>query len=927
MSEYDRGDRAPAHASRGMVSQPPELSARSAAERARDLAHDKLVSFERGVGDLAFALAAMQAATTANDLEKWRDARARFDSGLRQAERERQLSQARLADAAPEVAARFASAEQALVAHSESASACSQAPSGRKTVSREAEILAILRTKVERNINAEWARNEAALRSEIDQLSPVEARALVVRIEREAPADPLTDALKLITAGRSNRLLAYLKGARAREARRQSPPRAQVPASLNPATDAVHEPTRADSVQHHIAAQGAPGAGDNHVVTAARGVAGNGSALPHLALIQKSFGRHDVSGVQAHLGGAAADASRALGARGYTMGNAVAFDGAPDLHTAAHEAAHVVQQQAGVALKGDIDQPGDVHEQQADRVADAVIRGESAEPLLNGIVGGSASVGAVVQRKAGQADTAAQAAPEQENTPPTVQALHAKYPVFAETGHPFKIESAKDPVRFWVIRDWITAGAGFKKTDATHAHSPGCATELLGALGWVRPDRIATAAEHLTFDISRRVAETEVAASAFYFTGMPSAKPVVSRASQNQIQIAVQLANQDVPAGTQIEIDDDQRLAMIRALGSYTGLAPVDDALARLRADPHFQSVRVQSGVVVWDIGPSTGDAIFGFDADAHHTGRYSQWLHGKQERKPADATANPKLKLDNYYHRPVPGELTKDRELVEAGTPVWLQVPVKWPSNYPSADEYDVVPMVTPGYGGNVSLLTCVWSIEPTDGSGAKTVTSETSVGELHHSFTLPEGRESGTFKITVQAQFPEYFEPATFVIPSITVKSTAAAMQQLGDEAFGDLGAQQVARTPEHFDVRGSGDDKEGSRTSGQLPASFVPSALDAPDSRGAGRVADRKRLEAVRMYLEARDAKKDVLDAIDRELAASRATEAALETDRTRGFQPFQIRGTYLSRTDGVPSGPLTLYGSVRTSEVRMEKGGFC
>src|SRR5262245_3588511 len=39
--------------------------------------------------------------------------------------------------------------------------------------------------------------------------------------------------------------------------------------------------------------------------TAAQGVSGPSSALPHGDAIQASFGRHDVSGVQAHVGGAA----------------------------------------------------------------------------------------------------------------------------------------------------------------------------------------------------------------------------------------------------------------------------------------------------------------------------------------------------------------------------------------------------------------------------------------------------------------------------------------------------------------------------------------------------------------------------------------------------------------------------------------------
>src|SRR5262249_23192845 len=53
------------------------------------------------------------------------------------------------------------------------------------------------------------------------------------------------------------------------------------------------------------------------------------------------------------------------------------------LHTAAHEAAHVIQQRNGVRLPGGIDHPGDRHEQHADLVADRVVRGESVEELLD----------------------------------------------------------------------------------------------------------------------------------------------------------------------------------------------------------------------------------------------------------------------------------------------------------------------------------------------------------------------------------------------------------------------------------------------------------------------------------------------------------------------------------------------------------------
>ena len=86
--------------------------------------------------------------------------------------------------------------------------------------------------------------------------------------------------------------------------------------------------------------------------TAAAGVAeGGGAQLPFLATVQQSFGPdHDVSAISAHVGGRGGEAARQIGAEAYATGNHVAFAGAPDLHTAAHEAAHVIQQQAGVQL-------------------------------------------------------------------------------------------------------------------------------------------------------------------------------------------------------------------------------------------------------------------------------------------------------------------------------------------------------------------------------------------------------------------------------------------------------------------------------------------------------------------------------------------------------------------------------------------------
>lgn len=132
--------------------------------------------------------------------------------------------------------------------------------------------------------------------------------------------------------------------------------------------------------------------------TAARGVAGSGGELPYRDTIERSFGAHagTLAGVKAHTGGEASEAAEAIGAVAYASGNDIAFGRTPDLHTAAHEAAHVIHQSGGVQLKDGVGEHGDAYERHADAVADAVVRGDSAESLLDA---GPAGASGQVQRK------------------------------------------------------------------------------------------------------------------------------------------------------------------------------------------------------------------------------------------------------------------------------------------------------------------------------------------------------------------------------------------------------------------------------------------------------------------------------------------------------------------------------------------------
>jgi uncharacterized protein DUF4157 len=148
--------------------------------------------------------------------------------------------------------------------------------------------------------------------------------------------------------------------------------------------------------------------GDVHAA-AAHGISGAATAMPYAEQIQRSFGRHGIDQIQAHVGGTAEAGAGAMGADAFAVGDHVAFAAQPDLHTAAHEAAHVVQQRGGVQLHGGVGQVGDPYEQHADAVADLVVQGKSSEALLDRHAGGhhagehhagSGGSGGAVQRHA-----------------------------------------------------------------------------------------------------------------------------------------------------------------------------------------------------------------------------------------------------------------------------------------------------------------------------------------------------------------------------------------------------------------------------------------------------------------------------------------------------------------------------------------------
>jgi hypothetical protein len=136
------------------------------------------------------------------------------------------------------------------------------------------------------------------------------------------------------------------------------------------------------------------------------GITGPGEKIPYLDSIQRSFGMQDLTGIRAHQGSQAAAANHALGSTAYALGDDVSFSDTPTLHTAAHEAAHVVQQRSGISVQDGGSRSEDEHERRVDQIADRVASGESAAPLLANYAPKPKALSPSVQKKNENSDAA-----------------------------------------------------------------------------------------------------------------------------------------------------------------------------------------------------------------------------------------------------------------------------------------------------------------------------------------------------------------------------------------------------------------------------------------------------------------------------------------------------------------------------------------
>jgi len=112
---------------------------------------------------------------------------------------------------------------------------------------------------------------------------------------------------------------------------------------------------------------------------------GSGAPLPTMLMrkFEASLGA-DLSGVRVHVGDASQAAARAVGAKAFAIGHDIHFGAghfdpasAAGEHLLAHEVAHTVQQAGGPRYQLEVSAPGDAVEVEADRAADAMVRGQA----------------------------------------------------------------------------------------------------------------------------------------------------------------------------------------------------------------------------------------------------------------------------------------------------------------------------------------------------------------------------------------------------------------------------------------------------------------------------------------------------------------------------------------------------------------------
>lgn len=351
-----------------------------------------------------------------------------------------------------------------------------------------------------------------------------------------------------------------------------------------------------------------PGASDAAVHSAAEaGLEGASVALPHGPEIQAAFGKHDVSDVRAHVGGPAAAAATAMGATAYATGDDVAFGQQPDLHLAAHEAAHVVQQRGGVRLSGGVGQAGDAYERHADAVADRVVAGESAEGLLDELAHRGPAGGPAVQRDIGDDGILGPLPPDEPSESPDPAAV--RQAVLENIARLAERADAEATVA--ELRALAGGHSEIELVTVTLRPSGEGIQIAFGALRPMLPALISSA--------ERRAAELAIDAEGPSFAGLGDSVPATTIEALGALASRYRFGG----AGTVAAIQADQEALVRLTAGLAPPLDPVSTASLRLMAATMNQRLGDLVNAGRPSIGPDDGTGV---SIESHERAQREFW-------------------------------------------------------------------------------------------------------------------------------------------------------------------------------------------------------------------------------------------------------------------------------------------------------------
>ncbi len=745
-------------------------------------------------------------------------------------------------------------------------------------------------------------------------------------------------------------------------------------------------PGRSPQIQRK--AFGARAIGAEPEVTAERGVAGAGTALPFRDQIQAAFGHHDVSSIQSYTSEPAVDAAAQLGAAAYATGNRVAFGRAPDLHTAAHEAAHVIQQRQGVSLRSGIGEHGDAYEQHADAVADAVVAGRSAEALLDQMAGGGGASKAIQRKDPSHGDDPAVSLPDGVNMQILSDATVVARAAWLDS------DPAKQmihggllaPNRMTEILHGLRSSGLFPWMD--EARIPALA-KLLGIMRY---------AHHGTF------VQFAIAFDIYALIGPPPDVDILFGASGKGLAVVVRqsvVIPGPVTAAKRVPVSEQVRTRIWAALERHTKL-PIRPEMKSALMDwsAHWQfAINPDMLGVSFELDEDTLQKIYGKQAWKQYLERprdektessgvvtiggvtFSEtvpeadrqyFLTWMKQLGPGSSSAAPQMtitndtiaELRNIDADPLRAQIiaklrgpgngdaqSLDGQLLRSAinaahvdqvrTEVGIAAPASGQTYKPLFEEPVRGTIVNRGglnYVGQktefywetqnkrdafaVPHVTVQWALtkqgKPTEHLATDTTTYIETKGPDYFSF---EWKETGVYTIYAFVTHT-FYQPAQKSI-DVKVETEAERMTELDDKAYSGLQGDTDYATGDTdwpFDVStfntlfGSHKQEYGKKVWGKTPADYQRLSYD---ERVKFLTTDRKQLEdLIAAHQDSTDKRwKDMVSYARDKLKTLAESERALTAESLMGNTFFDVRGTFLSRKNGVPDKALRLVGSAR------------